>query len=231
MLKDTKLLLVDGLPMTMADVGTSAVRELVRQDLKDDIYGLRRIPWETGARVIDIGANIGMVSIYLALLHPDIKIFALEPMPENFDSLVANIRLNHVQDVVQPSNSAVTCDGRQFEMIAHLASNTGGATGFLRDMNLPEHQKALVESTTLRDIFRYCVPDRCRLLKIDCEGAEHEIIKSAGELLESVDYLSAELHINSRLESMGFSIEGTMEILRRFIPEDHLKIHTVHMAS
>lgn len=49
--------------------------------------------------------------------------------------------------------------------------------------------------------------DRCRLLKINCEGAEYEILHNT-HVLDRVDYLSSEFHINQRLEQDGYSIES-----------------------
>lgn len=41
--------------------------------------------------ILDIGANIGIASIFFALRYPSAKIYAFEPIPENFELLKRNI--------------------------------------------------------------------------------------------------------------------------------------------
>ncbi|MBC7978654.1 MAG: amino acid adenylation domain-containing protein, partial [Myxococcales bacterium] len=43
------------------------------------------------AVVLDVGANIGMFSLYVAHHYPDAKLFAFEPLPPIFDRLEANL--------------------------------------------------------------------------------------------------------------------------------------------
>jgi hypothetical protein len=50
-------------------------------------------------------------------------------------------------------------------------------------------------STTLAAVCDKALPPggRCRLLKLDCEGMEYEILRRPGAL-DRIDYLAAELH-------------------------------------
>lgn len=66
--------------------------------MQDDIlstYGLRRMQ-NDGSLVVDIGANIGFVSIAAALLNPSLKIVAIEPTPSTFFYLYYNLVINSV---------------------------------------------------------------------------------------------------------------------------------------
>jgi hypothetical protein len=74
-----------------------------------------------------------------------------------------------------------------------LPSNTGGATAIF---DLPGAGAAQpVDSTTLDDILEGTLVkgQRCRLLKIDCEGMEYEILPQS-RALDRVDFLAAEFH-------------------------------------
>jgi len=73
-----------------------------------------------------------------------------------------------------------------------------------------------VPSVTLRDIFEEHRIRRCDFLKIDCEGAEYDILYSSSpDVLERVDQIAMEVHhgegerenidaMTSFLESRGF---------------------------
>jgi FkbM family methyltransferase len=159
-------------------------------ELAHDMYGLERIPFEPGDVVIDIGAHVGLVSIYLAKRWPFLRIHAFEPHPTNYQNCVDNLRLNDVSNV-HLSRMAVTADRRPV-ILRSLRSNTGGATA-VYDMPGADSAPA-AESLTLDDIFAttLALGQRCRLLKIDCEGSEYEILPSP--VLERVDFLAGEFH-------------------------------------
>jgi len=55
---------------------------------------------------------------------------------------------------------------------------------------------ATADSTTLAKVLRDFGIERVKLLKIDCEGAEYEIIGD-GSILDNVEYLSGEFHSSS----------------------------------
>ena len=49
--------------------------------------------------------------------------------------------------------------------------------------------------------------DRVRLIKIDCEGAEYDILYNTHHLT-NVDYLTGEFHMNEKLSYRGFRMDG-----------------------
>ena len=81
----------------------------------------------------------------------------------------------------------------------------------------------LAHSTTLDRIFEGHQISRCKLLKIDCEGAEHEILRGSARL-DSIDYLSGEFHADAHLRSQGHSIDGLIDYCADVIPRSHLRI-------
>jgi FkbM family methyltransferase len=172
------------------DTCTSQSAGRVAGELSNDSYGLETIGFEPEDIVIDVGAHVGLVSMYLAKRWPFLQIYAFEPHPVNHANCVDNLRLNNVSNV-RLFQEALTGDGRSI-MLRLVGSNTGGATAVF---DLPGSESAgPVKSLTLHDIFeRVAAPQqRCRLLKIDCEGMEYEILPSP--VLHRVDFLAAEFH-------------------------------------
>ncbi len=80
-----------------------------------------------GNYVIDIGGNVGIVSIYLAKEYPFLKIYAFEPMHCNYENFKENIKLNNIPEwVITLVNKAVTKDGRSV-VISYNLANSGGS--------------------------------------------------------------------------------------------------------
>ena len=52
-----------------------------------------------GSLCIDAGANIGLNAITLAALRPDLSIIAIEPVPDNCNSLRRNVQANQLENV------------------------------------------------------------------------------------------------------------------------------------
>ncbi len=220
---------VNGIALDLADHPTSVVRDEVAAALEDDLYGIETVAFCSKDIVIDIGANIGMVSLYIARKFPDVTVYAYEPIPANYAHLLQNIGNNGVGNI-RAFNVAVTGDGRDIDMVVHPASNTGGATACLGNMRPEGHEYHRVRSITLDEVFAANNIERCRLLKIDCEGSEHEMLLSTRSL-GRIDFLSAEFHINRNLETKGYSIERLTGYCRKYFAADKLRIHSVRMAE
>lgn len=212
--------------------GSQAVPIIVREMIRD-CYRINNIDFQSGDKIIDIGAHVGVFSIILAKLYPNIQIYAYEPLPLNYKHLVTNIRINKTRNIC-PFNLAVTGDGRNIKMIVNASNNTGGGTSNLSDMNLSGHLiYEDIESVTLDHILRINKKkDNCKLLKIDCEGSEHEIIKSTSpELLSKIKYLSGEFHMNNNLRNQGHSLIKTVDICRRYINPKNIHVDCIKMAE
>jgi FkbM family methyltransferase len=217
---------IAGVSLTLRDWEGSTVLAIVPKEILDDEYGLTEIEFRPGDVVVDVGANIGIVALYLARKHPDIRITAIEPVPTTYRHLLENIELNKVRNIM-PLNCAITNDGRDLRMIVNPA-HSGGSTGYLRNIRQPGHYNLMVPSRTLDSVFTEHVPDRCRLLKVDCEGAEYEILSGA-RCLDRVDHLAMEIHVNRFLTSQGFTPEGLVGEVSRVIPRERIAYRTTPM--
>jgi predicted RNA methylase len=63
-----------------------------------DVYHLRN--FQPSGWAMDIGAHIGEVAIALAMDHPELKVVAVEPVPDNVEMIKQNIELNHLGERV-----------------------------------------------------------------------------------------------------------------------------------
>ena len=219
---------VKGVALKVYDYRSSSATQVVKNELETDCYGVERIRFAPGDVVIDVGGHVGIFSNYLAKRYPFLHIYAFEPLPQNYEHFRRNLAANGIANV-EVFNRAITGDGRPVEMIVHH-SNTGGATAQLKDMRLPEHANYVAQSVTLDDVFDTHRIERCKLLKIDCEGSEHEILLNA-KCLDRVEYLSGEFHINAHLQGQGYSIEGLAAHCRKYVSPDRIFYTACHMAE
>lgn len=220
---------IDGVRMVIGDTSTSIAAYSAALDLHADRYRLAEVTFEPGDVVVDIGAHVGVVSMYLAKRHPRVTVYAFEPLPPTFALLERNLARNRVRNVV-PVNVAITADGRDLQISASLESNSGGATANLATPALPGHVLFTVSSVTLDDALDSLGIDRVRLLKIDCEGSEHEILLNA-RCLDRVEHLRAEFHMNGHLERHGYSFERLYEHCARFVDPGNIAYVECQMAE
>ena len=211
------------------ECSTSVASDVVVKELVSDTYRLKEIGFAPGDVVLDLGGHVGIVSMYLAKKYPFLQIYAYEPSPDNYRHFLDNLDTNHISNV-QLFNQAVTADARKLKMIAYYECNSGGATGQLREMELPHRVNFEAQSTTLDAIFSERRLASCKLLKIDIEGSEHEVLMNA-RCLSKVEFLAGEFHENDYLLEKGYSIAALCEHLTRFIPEDNIRYVPCRMAE
>lgn len=168
-----------------------------------------------GERVIDIGANIGVFAIAAAARGAQVLCF--EPLRDNFDSLLSNIRLNGLEQRMSAHRLAVAGSAGEIEL--HVIGDRGASTAFPSIHPTwsarPDVTRMKAECTTLGDILRLNGIDECDCLKVDCEGAEYDIFASVDEdALRRVKCIIMEYHPNGqvadiakRLEELHFDVE------------------------
>lgn len=166
-------------------------------------YDINNYNFQEGDVVIDIGANIGMYSIKLLQHFPFLKIYAFEPVLENFELLCENIRLNNLESNIIPINKAVYShsNGVYMQYLPFYPAGSSADSFLIEKRNSLQYysvlseKPVLIESLTLDDIFTEYKISKCKLVKMDCEGAEKEIIYNT-KVLSKFEYFVVELHFS-----------------------------------
>jgi len=151
-------------------------------------YDVEEFEINTNDTVIDIGAHIGLFSLLVSQFCKTGKIFSFEPIRENFDLLVSNLDLNHIENVF-PFNVGVSKNSGKLNL---FLNNDQSAHSIF-----PKSSESIsVESTSLQKIFDEKKISSCKLLKLDCEGAEYDIIDSLPtEYLDKIQNMAIEYHL------------------------------------
>ncbi len=180
---------------------------LVLGIVKDDEYRLRQLPNLTGTAV-DIGAHIGAVTVALALDHPDLRVIAVEAVPENVEVLRANVTANDLEDRVVVIEAAAAEPGRRrVAMLWGYRSAGNEPEGYVRD----SRYIANIYDAKHADADRHMVPaidldtvmdglDGLAALKVDCEGCEWQFLRSPRT--RDVARIFGEFHNGPRFEGL-----------------------------
>jgi FkbM family methyltransferase len=211
---------IDGISLLAYDESHSQSANWVVWELQADDYRLRDMRFGEGDVVIDIGAHVGLFSIYLAKRWPALKVFAFEPFPANFRNCAENLQINSVTNVVLSPN-AITNDSRLLSM-ATDPHNSGGASAVVKTFESNGIVTDLA-SMTLDEVFLVHEIGRCKLMKIDCEGMEYEILLGA-RVLDKVEYLAGEFHASPSLQNRGWCPEGLHAHCSSFFADNKMKI-------
>ncbi len=206
--KEHTLRTLDGTTISLSDKDSFGI---VNEIFCEEVYNKYRKIKNTG-KVIDIGANIGVFSLFAASSGKDVKVYAFEALPANIAILEKNIKQNNLEKRILATNVAVASDDRG--RVLHLGE-AGGHHTTLPEQSpafIPAQKVVNVPSLTLGQIFEKNMIDKCDFLKVDCEGAEYEILLSTeNTLLQKIEYIAMEYHngfkeLMLKLEGAGFSV-------------------------
>ena len=167
--------------------------------------------------IVDIGAHIAVFSIYAAILAKKGRVYAFEPMPENYSLLKKNISINHLKNII-PINQAVDSKSGITELFIN-EENTGGNSLLLK--NSEKSNRIQVHTTSIQEFMKKYSIDKIDILKMDCEGAEYEILfKCPKNTLNKISKITMEYHpidksrnvktLKRFLEKNGFKVKYTI---------------------
>lgn len=150
--------------------------------------------------IVDVGANIG--DFTLATRNIAVKIAAVEPAEENFLALSANLRINHVNNVVP------------IRVAAHDREEDVSLQGGSSDTYVVRGMKGrAVRGMPLDLIIRRLGIKSVDLMKIDVQGHERFVLSGMHRLLKGkfVKLLIVEAHLKR-----GVSVDGIASLMETY---------------
>ena len=198
----------------------------------------------------DIGANIGLFSIYGAIKHKDIEIIAFEPSTSNTRVLSRNISINNFQEKIKIFQLALN---DKENSIAYLNESKFVEGSSNSNFELNVRQNYLDENeiknnyklfgTNLNNLFKENVIQVPNYIKIDVDGIEDLILKGSTDILSnnelkelSVEYnLSDKVkdnYIDKLLKSYGFekyvSLNRRLFNNKNYIAKENEILNTIY---
>ncbi len=159
--------------------------------------------FEPGADFVDIGANVGMYTIWAAM-HRSARVHAFEPETQNVAVLNQNIRLNKLGDRVVAYGAAVM-DEAKFSVLNMTDVRPGGAfnsfgeaVGHDLQPRTPVFRQGAM-ATTLDALVDDGVIPVPEYIKIDVDGFEHKVVKGGREVLADPGVRSVMIELSADL--------------------------------
>jgi FkbM family methyltransferase len=141
-------------------------------------------------RILDIGANIGMASLFFNDAYKNAQIIAIEPEQNNFKQLVKN---TEKEAKIECLNLAIW--GKNEKL--NITNSNAKSDGFILT-NSSLSSKDEIEGITITQLLKNKNWDYVDVVKIDIEGAEKSVFALDSDLtwLNSTKVLIIELHDN-----------------------------------
>ena len=162
--------------------------------------------------VIDIGGNVGAFAVHAARQARRGRVIVLEPVQDNLQLLARNVVRNHLDNITVRHAALVS---QRKPVRIYLSNHGSGGHSVVAALVQPDARFEEVEGLTLPDLFREYELTGCDLLKMDCEGAEYQILQSLpASVAQRIRRLVMEYHTlpdRDKQEQAGELIEQLIE--------------------
>lgn len=163
-----------------------------------------------GDVVVDVGAHVGLFTLRILQCEPRCRVISLEPSPENFACLKANVsRLGAGSDVTLHQMGI----GGEFGKIRMMEIPTNRSFD-ARTTQARQGDTTAVDVVPLAHLFELARAERIALLKMDAEGGENGAFSTADSALFSrIERIALEYHDNY--------LPGTLALLQQRLAPTH----------
>ena len=165
----------------------------------------------------DIGANIGLYSIYNSLKNPKSITIAFEPSSSNLRVLTRNISINNLEKKIKVVSMPLTNKKNIFQEMKEGQFIEGGALnsfGEKFDFEGKEFQanmKYNLLGTTMNYFIENLILEIPDYIKIDVDGIEHLILEGGNKILINQKVKSLSIEINENFKEQYEKVLDLME--------------------
>lgn len=196
------------------------------------LFNIKRMKWGGGhekeflhfmemipvgkSTMLDIGANIGVMTVSMAMKHPQATVFAFEPIPDNqrtIEKVLKHYRLNNVKLF----KIALGDQAGEIKMVVPVVGNSNmqGLSHVVEEEQQHQGEYFTVPIQRLDTIPELMSVEKISAIKIDVENFEYYVLKGAQGLLEKYKpVIYCELWDNERrslclsyIRSLGYQVK------------------------
>lgn len=148
-----------------------------------DIVSLIARTCNEASSMVDVGANIGYISIVMSHLAPKGKITSFEPAPKTYAFLKKNLKNNQAKNVT--SYNLGLSDHKSKTTITYAGNNSSGAfiSKNSSTKNIEGHVEEEIKLETLDSQYKKLGITKCDFLKVDIEGHEPSFLAGAEKFI------------------------------------------------
>ena len=165
----------------------------------------------------DIGANIGVYSIYAALKHPNIEVVSFEPSNNNLRILTRNISINKLEEKIKVNQFPLSNAENKYlvfkesKFIAGGSLNTWGENYNFENKSLDPQNNYKIYGTTINYLLNNNILAIPNYIKIDVDGIEHLILRGASKYLKNPNIKSLSIELDESFKKQFDSAFNTMK--------------------
>jgi len=188
----------------------------------------------------DIGANIGLYSIYASIKHKNVSVVSFEPSTSNLRILSRNVSINKLQDKIKINQLPLTDIENKYqsmnesEFIEGYSMNTFGKSIDFEGKNLDAKNSYKILGTSLNYLIKNNILDFPKYIKIDVDGIEHIVLRGASNFLSDKRIKSILVELNENFSSQYNEVLNIMQTCNfslkhkkradKFYSEKHSKV-------
>lgn len=161
-------------------------------------FRLSTVNFQPGDVLVDIGSNIGMLSLIVASLNPGVRVFSFDASPTAIRCLRTGVCANQLTNVQSYGVAIGADDAKTVKFYSNGKDNSClveeglNSSNPVLDCEVPKIKIDEIFDSGLLGI------DRVKYLKMDIEGGEFAIFdrlfQHRPDILDRIEYLNLEVH-------------------------------------
>ena len=165
----------------------------------------------------DIGANVGLYSIYNSLKNPNSLTVAFEPSSSNLRVLTRNISINNLEKRIKlvpiplTNKENIFQEMREGNFVEGGALNSFGEKFNFEGKVFKPSMKYNLLGTTMNYFIENSILDIPDYIKIDVDGIEHLILEGGDKFLNNEKVKSLSIEINEDFKEQYDKVLNLME--------------------
>ena len=179
----------------------------------------------------DIGANIGIYSIYASLKYPNIEVVSFEPSTSNLRILTRNISINKLEEKIKVNQFPLSNVENKYltfkedKFIEGVSLHTWGENYNFEGKSFNSVNNYKIYGTTINYLLNNNILAIPNYIKIDVDGIEHLILRGASKYLKNPNIKSLSIELN---ENFKEQLDSAFNIMK----ENNFNFkHKKHAAS
>ncbi len=164
----------------------------------------------------DIGANIGLYSIYSSLKNKNSTTISFEPSSSNLRILTRNISINNLEKNIKVFPIPLSNKENSFQLMKEGQFIEGGALNVFGEKfdfegkNFEPSMKYNLFGTTINFLLEHKILDIPDYIKMDVDGIEHLILEGGNRVLNNNKIKSLSIEVNEKFQEQQHRVMDEM---------------------
>lgn len=185
------------------------------------VYDEALVGISSGDVVVDLGANAGYFSLAAFMKSKEISLVAVEPLPANHFSFKENMSINGIKDYDLIEKAVLTNDSGFLEL--HYEADDQVSVSASMVVKKQAKMSLKVPALSFDELMQAQSLSHIDLLKIDCEGAEYNILfNTKPDTFKAIKKIVIEAHQWVPEE------EGTIPQMIKFLEDQGYRTQLFH---